>query len=68
MIRDEETLNILLDSIARFVREVLVPNEALVADTDCLWPEPDPSFVRMTKMRRLRVGPPWQGIGVGASR
>ena len=38
MIRDEETLNILLDSIARFVREVLVPNEALVADTDAIPP------------------------------
>ncbi|MGK5016038.1 MULTISPECIES: acyl-CoA dehydrogenase family protein [unclassified Janthinobacterium] len=38
MIRDEETLNILLDSIARFVREVLVPNEALVADTDTIPP------------------------------
>lgn len=36
MIRDEETLNILLDSIARFVREVLVPNEALVAETDMI--------------------------------
>ena len=36
MIRDEETLNILLDSIARFVREVLVPNEALVAETDAI--------------------------------
>ncbi|MET0858762.1 MAG: acyl-CoA dehydrogenase, partial [Telluria sp.] len=34
MIRDEETLNILLDSIARFVREVLVPNEQIVAETD----------------------------------
>ena len=34
MIRDEETLNILLDSISRFVREVLVPNENLVAETD----------------------------------
>ncbi|MQA40843.1 acyl-CoA dehydrogenase family protein [Rugamonas aquatica] len=34
MIRDQETLNILLDSIRRFVREQLVPNEQLVADTD----------------------------------
>jgi acyl-CoA dehydrogenase len=34
MIRDEETLSILLDSIARFVREVLVPAEQLVAETD----------------------------------
>jgi acyl-CoA dehydrogenase len=34
MIRDPETLNLLLDSVARFVRERLVPNEALVAETD----------------------------------
>lgn len=38
MIRDEETLNILLDSISRFVREVLVPNEQLVAETDTIPP------------------------------
>ena len=36
MIRDEETLSILLDSIARFVREVLVPAEATVAETDAI--------------------------------
>lgn len=34
MIRDRETLNILLDNIARFVRERLVPNEERVAETD----------------------------------
>jgi acyl-CoA dehydrogenase len=34
MIRDQETLNILLDSIRRFVREQLVPHEQQVADTD----------------------------------
>jgi len=34
MIRDQETLTLLLDSIRRFVREVLVPNEQLVAETD----------------------------------
>lgn len=34
MIRDEETFGILLDSIARFVRERLVPAEAAVAETD----------------------------------
>ena len=34
MIRDEETLTLLLDSVSRFVREVLVPNENLVAETD----------------------------------
>ena len=34
MIRDQETLNILLDNVSRFVRERLVPNEERVADTD----------------------------------
>lgn len=38
MIRDEEILSILLDSIARFVREVLVPAEATVAETDAIPP------------------------------
>lgn len=34
MIRDQETLNLLLDNVARFVRERLVPNEERVAETD----------------------------------
>ncbi len=34
MIRSQETLNLLLDSIIRFVRERLVPNEEIVAETD----------------------------------
>lgn len=34
MIRDPETLNALLDSVSRFVRERLVPAEELVAKTD----------------------------------
>ncbi|MFD1555789.1 acyl-CoA dehydrogenase family protein [Paraburkholderia silviterrae] len=34
MIRDQETMNVLLDNVARFVRERLVPNEERVADTD----------------------------------
>ena len=38
MIRDEETLTLLLDSIARFVREVLVPHENEVAETDAIAP------------------------------
>ncbi|NMF97613.1 acyl-CoA dehydrogenase family protein [Aromatoleum toluolicum] len=39
MIRDQETLNILLDTISRFVRERLVPQEAHVAETDQIPPE-----------------------------
>ncbi|WP_426110370.1 acyl-CoA dehydrogenase family protein [Massilia sp. PWRC2] len=38
MIRDEQTLSILLDSIARFVREVLIPAEHTVAETDTIPP------------------------------
>jgi acyl-CoA dehydrogenase len=34
MIRDQETLSILLDSLSRFVRERLVPAESEVAETD----------------------------------
>jgi len=36
MIRDQETLNLLKDSIARFVREVLIPNEDIVAELDAI--------------------------------
>ncbi|WP_250516908.1 acyl-CoA dehydrogenase family protein [Caballeronia sp. INDeC2] len=34
MIRDIETMNVLRDNIARFVRERLIPNEARVAESD----------------------------------
>jgi len=34
MIRDQETLNGLLDTVARFVRERLIPHEEIVAETD----------------------------------
>ncbi|MFC4278478.1 acyl-CoA dehydrogenase family protein [Achromobacter aloeverae] len=34
MIRDQETLNLLLANISRFVRERLIPNEETVAETD----------------------------------
>ena len=39
MIRDQETLNILLANIARFVRERLIPNEERVAETDEIPPD-----------------------------
>ncbi|MDR0703166.1 MAG: acyl-CoA dehydrogenase family protein [Azoarcus sp.] len=34
MIRDQETLNLLIDTVARFVRERLVPAEEIIAETD----------------------------------
>ena len=39
MIRDPETLSALLDTVNRFVRERLVPAEALVAETDEIPPD-----------------------------
>lgn len=39
MIRDPELLNQLLDTIARFVRERLIPNEARLAEEDAVPPE-----------------------------
>ncbi|WP_019143077.1 acyl-CoA dehydrogenase family protein [Noviherbaspirillum massiliense] len=36
MIRDQETLNVLLDTLSRFVRERLVPAENEVAETDLI--------------------------------
>jgi len=47
MIRDQETLEALLDSVRRFVREVLVPAENEVAETD----EIPPAIVQ--QMREL---------------
>ncbi len=47
MIRDSETLDLLLDSVRRFVREVLVPAENEVAETD----EIPPAIVQ--QMREL---------------
>jgi acyl-CoA dehydrogenase len=34
MIRDQETINVLLETIARYVKERLVPNEEVLAETD----------------------------------
>ena len=39
MIRDPETLEALLDSVSRFVRERLVPAEQIVAETDAIPPD-----------------------------
>jgi acyl-CoA dehydrogenase len=39
MIRDSETLQVLLDSLSRFVRERLIPNENVVAETDAIPPD-----------------------------
>lgn len=36
MIRDQETINVLLETISRYIKERLIPNEELVAETDAI--------------------------------
>ncbi len=47
MIRDQETLHLLKDSIARFVREVLIPHEDIVAELDAI---PDAIVAQMREL------------------
>ncbi|MAB97158.1 MAG: acyl-CoA dehydrogenase [Pseudomonadaceae bacterium] len=47
MINDQETLNLLLDNLSRFVRERLMPNEAEVAENDHI---PDDIIADMREM------------------
>ncbi|MYM86305.1 acyl-CoA dehydrogenase [Rugamonas sp. FT82W] len=62
MIRDQETLNILLDSIRRFVREQLVPHEQQVAETD----EIPPALVaQMRELGLFGLSIPEQYGGLG---
>ena len=63
MIRDTETLNVLLDAVNRFVREKLVPAEAQVAETD----EIPPDLVQGMKdlgLFGLTVPEAYGGLGV----
>ena len=39
MIRDRETLNLLVETVRRFVADRLIPNESLVAERDAIPPE-----------------------------
>jgi acyl-CoA dehydrogenase len=63
MIRDTDTLSALLDSITRFVRERLVPNEALVADTDAI-PEPIIAEMKALGLFGLSIPVEYGGIGL----
>lgn len=36
MVRDQETLNVLLETISRYIKERLIPNEDVVAETDAI--------------------------------
>ena len=62
MIRDQETLNLLLDTISRFVRERLVPNEARVAETDRI---PDELVSEMKELGLFGLSIPEEHGGMG---
>ncbi|MDB5824218.1 MAG: acyl-CoA dehydrogenase domain protein [Herminiimonas sp.] len=64
MIRDPETLQLLLDAISRFVRERLVPAEALVAETDEL---PADIVAQMREMGLFGMTVPQEYGGLGLS-
>lgn len=63
MIRDQETLQILLDSIRSFVNEVLVPREEEVAETDEI-PADIASQMRDLGLFGLTIPEEFGGLGV----
>ncbi|MCE0731906.1 acyl-CoA dehydrogenase family protein [Halomonas sp. G15] len=63
MIRDQETLQILLDSIRSFVNEVLVPREEEVAETDEI-PADIASQMRDMGLFGLTIPEEFGGLGV----
>ncbi len=63
MIRDPETLNILLDSLRRFVRERLVPREAEVAETDQI-PEDISDEMKALGLFGLTIPEAYGGLGL----
>jgi len=62
MIRDQETLNILLDTIARFVRERLMPIEHEVAESDRI---PDDVVAEMKELGLFGLSIPEEHGGMG---
>src|SRR5689334_1693891 len=63
MIRDPETLAALVDSIAHFVRERLMPNEALVEETDAI-PESIVDEMKAMGLFGLSIPVEYGGIGL----
>ena len=63
MIRDPETLQILLDSIHQFVGEVLIPRENEVAETDAI-PQDIIEQMREMGLFGLTIPEDFGGLGV----
>ena len=63
MIRDTETLQILLDSLRQFVGEVLIPRENEVAETDAI-PKDIVDQMREMGLFGLTIPEAYGGLGV----
>lgn len=63
MIRDHETLNLLLDTVTRFVSERLIPAEDVVAETDKI-PEDIVQEMRELGLFGLSIPEQYGGLGV----
>ncbi|HTS22260.1 MAG TPA: acyl-CoA dehydrogenase family protein [Casimicrobiaceae bacterium] len=63
MIRDPDTLAALIEGIAQFVRERLIPSEALVEDTDAI-PEPIVAEMKALGLFGLSIPQEYGGIGL----
>jgi len=63
MIRDAETLNVLIDSLRRFVRDRLVPREAEVAETDEV-PEDIRAEMRELGLFGMTIPEQYGGLGL----
>jgi acyl-CoA dehydrogenase len=63
MIRDPDTLAALRDSVARFVRDRLVPHEALVAETDAV-PESIIAEMKALGLFGLSIPEAYGGLGL----
>ena len=62
MIRDQETLTLLQDGVRRFVREVLIPHEDVVAETDAI---PDAVVAQMRELGLFGLTIPEEYGGLG---
>lgn len=63
MIRDQDTMKLLLDTITRFVRERLEPNELIVAESDAI-PADIVSEMKSLGLFGLTVPQEYGGLGV----
>ena len=63
MIRDPDTLDFLVTTIGRFVDEVLIPNEEMVAETDAI-PESVVTAMRELGLFGLTIPEEFGGLGV----